>query len=230
MGLGRIAPYQRGRFRWHALGLGLWVSVVGALSTVLLYHAGVHSLSARYALSALAIYGVGFLLGGWVYARWWAERVADEPVHEATPGEEAGYEQASRSRFEGFDGLGDFGFSGGDDPLSAILGVIGLILLSLAVLYLLGLLPFMLTDVLAGFLAEVVLECVAGAVVVRRMARRYGVNPRYGFADYWPHMLSKTIWVGLIFVLAAWVVGWCLHAMSPQAQTLWQALAMFFGS
>lgn len=224
MGLGRIAPHQRGLFRWHGWALGLWLGVVGAASTALLYRAGVHALSTRYALSALAIYGLGFLLGGWVYARWWAARVPHAVVDAATPIEETAYSDAVQERTKPIRWLEGWNCSGlGDDWLSALFAVISLLLLALVARWFLGLMPWVLTDWLAGFLAEVVLECVAGAVVVRRMAHRYG-----GHADYWPHMLVKTIWVGLCFVLAAWVVGWCLHAISPEAQTLGQVVSQWF--
>lgn len=223
LGLGRIAPQQRGLFRWHGWALGLWLGVVGAGSTLLLYRAGVHALSTRYALSAMAIYGVGFLLAGWVYARWWAARVPHVEVDAATPTEETAYSDAAQERTKPIRWLEGWNFSSaGDDWLSVLFTVIGLLLLAIVALWFLGLMPVVLTDLLAGFLAEVVLECVAGAVVVRRMARGYG------HADYWPHMLRKTIWVGLCFVLAAWVMGWCLHAVSPEAQTLGQALAQVF--
>lgn len=80
----------------------------------------------------------------------------------------------------------------------------------------LGYFPLFATEALAGFLAEVVLEFVIGAVIARRV-----LAPR-SLDDYWEVMLRKTGLAGLALVIAAAFVGWLLQTLQPEAITLLQ--------
>lgn len=72
MTIGHIAARSRGILRLHGWLLMAWAAAVGlATSAALLHVAGVHSLTMRYAVGAGAVYFIGFVAGGWVYARWW---------------------------------------------------------------------------------------------------------------------------------------------------------------
>jgi hypothetical protein len=89
------------------------------------------------------------------------------------------------------------------------------VLAALAVLVL-GYFPIFATEALAGFLAEVVLEFVIGAVIARRV-----LKPR-SLDDYWVVMLRKTWLAGLAWVVGAGATGWLLQTLQPEALTVFQ--------
>ncbi len=198
-----------------------WAASVGFATSALLLHAGaVHSLALRYTLGAGAVYFIGFVLGGWWYAKWWNARrglVADMPEHASTT-EALEYQQAedaARKKFEWFDWLGDFG-SLGDDPLSALVAVFMLLGVVVVLALLMGYLPVLATDAFASFLAEVILEFVIGAVIARRV-----LKPRV-LDDYWGITLRKTWLVGLLMMVVCGGAGYGIQRMNPEALTLFQ--------
>ena len=182
---------------------------------------GVHSMAVRYAAGAGAIYFLGFVAGGWVYAHWWnrtmgAARAALQHADTADFLAYSRQEERIRKRFQWGDGLDLGGGWSGDDPRSAVLvGLVFVLLVALALLAL-GHLPLLATEMLAGFLAEVVLEFVIGAVIARRV-----LKPR-SLDDYWAVMLRKTWLAGLALVIAAGFTGWLLQTLQPDAATLFQ--------
>nr|WP_315494977.1 hypothetical protein [uncultured Rhodoferax sp.] len=222
MAIGHIAARSRGILRLHGWLLMTWAAAVGlATSAALLHGAGVQSLALRYAVGAGAIYFIGFMAGGWVYARWWSRsrEVARAELQHADATDALAYvaqEERIRKRFKWAEWLDFGGGWSGDDPLSALIMV--MILLAVAVLGLLALghFPLFATEALAGFLAEVVLEFVIGAVIARRV-----LAPR-SLDDYWEVMLRKTGLAGLALVIAAGFVGWLLQTLQPEAVTLLQ--------
>ena len=125
-------------------------------------------------------------------------------------------EERIRKRFQWGDGVDLGGGWSGDDPLSAILAVLVLVMLAALALLALGHFPLLATEALAGFLAEVVLEFVIGAVIARRV-----LKPR-SLDDYWVVMLRKTGLAGLALVIAAGFTGWLLQTLQPEAATLFQ--------
>lgn len=199
-----------------------WAAAVGlASSAVLLHGVGVHSLAARYAVGAGAIYFLGFVAGGWVYARWWnrsqdAARAALQHADAADFLAYAQQEERIRKRFQWGDGVDLGGGWSGDDPLSAILALLVFVMLAALALLALGHFPLLATEMLAGFLAEVVLEFVIGAVIARQV-----LKPR-SLDDYWVVMLRKTWLAGLALVIAAGFTGWLLQTLQPEAATLFQ--------
>ncbi|PQA76671.1 hypothetical protein [Rhodoferax sp. TS-BS-61-7] len=221
MSIAHIAPRSRSVLRLHGWLLMAWAASVGFVTSALLLHAGaVHSLALRYTLGAGAVYFVGFVLGGWWYAKWWNARrglVADMPEHASTAEvlEYQQAEEAARKKFEWFDGLGDFG-SLGDDPLSALLAVFMLLGVVVVLALLMGYLPVLATDAFASFLAEVILEFVIGAVIARRV-----LKPRV-LEDYWGITLRKTWLVGLLMMVVCGGVGYGIQRMNPEALTLFQ--------
>lgn len=221
MSIAQIAPHSRGVLRLHGWLLMAWAASVGVATSALLLHAGaVHSLALRYTLGAGAVYFIGFVLGGWWYAKWWNARrglTTDMPQH-ANTAEVLEYQQAeeaARKKFEWFDWLGDFG-SLGDDPLSAVLAVFMLLGVVIVLALLMGYLPVIATDAFASFLAEVVLEFVIGAVIARRV-----LKPR-ALDAYWSIMLRKTWLVGLLLMLVCGAVGYGIQTLFPDALTLFQ--------
>lgn len=221
MSIAHIAPGSRRVLRLHGWVLMVWAVSVGFATSAVLLHAGaVHSLALRYTLGAGAVYFLGFVLGGWWYAKWWNARrhfVTEMPQHASTAEvlEYQQTEEAARKKFEWFDWLGDFG-SLGDDPLSAVLAVLMLLGLAIILLLLMGYLPVIATDAFASFLAEVVLEFVIGAIIARRIFK-----PRV-LADYWGIMLRKTWLAGVLLMVVSGAVGYVIQALNPDALTLFQ--------
>ena len=222
MSIAHIAARSRGILRLHGWLLMAWAAVVGlASSAVLLHGVGVHSLAVRYAVGAGAIYFLGFVAGGWVYARWWnrSQDAARAELQHADAADFLAYaqqEERIRKRFQWGDGVDLGGGWSGDDPLSAILAVLAFVMLAALALLALGHFPLLATEALAGFLAEVVLEFVIGAVIARRV-----LKPR-SLDDYWVVMLCKTWLAGLALVIAAGFTGWLLQMLQPEAATLFQ--------
>jgi hypothetical protein len=224
MTLAKIDPRNRNTLRFHGWLLALWAFSVGLLTSAILLHVfRVHSLAIRYALGAAAIYLLGFVWGGWWYAKWWNARprsTADFPTH-ASAADEQKYNQeqdAIAKKFSKFDGLGNLPVSGGDDPLSALLLIIVLIIVAVFMVLLLGYTPLLMTDLFAGYLAEILLEFVIGGLLLRQ------VNKPRPLDEYWRLMLRKSILAGLLFVAVAASLGWFLQQNTPEAQTLLQVL------
>lgn len=222
MSLAKIDPRHHGALRAHGWLLALWAFTVGLLSSALLLHVfKLHSLPLRYALGAGSIYLLGFVWGGYHYARWWNTRMstrADLPTH-ASQADEIRYQRkqdAIAKRFSRFNGM-DFCAGGGDDPLSALLGIIALSIFVVFLVLLLGYAPLLVTDLLAGYLAEIVLEFVIGAMLLRKISRTRALD------HYWGFMLRKTLMPGLLFIVVAAVLGWLIQLVNPDAQTLLQA-------
>ena len=222
MAIAHIAARSRNILRLHGWLLMAWAAAVGLVTSATLLHVvSVYSLALRYAVGAGAIYFVGFIAGGWVYARWWnqSREAAHAALHHADAADALAYfqqEERIRKRFQWGDGL-DLGSGwGGDDPLSAILAVLFFLMLAALAFLALGYFPLFATEALAGFLAEVVLEFVIGAVIARRV-----LAPR-SLDDYWVVMLRKTWLAGLTLVVGAGLCGWALQRLEPNAMTLFQ--------
>jgi hypothetical protein len=221
MTIAHIAARSRGILRLHGWLLMAWAATVGLATSALLLHVvGVHALAVRYAAGAGAIYFLGFVAGGWVYARWWNQsRSARAELRHADVSEQQEYvawQEAARQRFDWFNGMDFGGGPWGDDPLSAILAVVMLLVLAALAVLVLGYFPIFATEALAGFLAEVVLEFVIGAVIARRV-----LKPR-SLDDYWVVMLRKTWLAGLAWVVGAGATGWLLQTLQPEALTVFQ--------
>ncbi len=206
MTLAKIHPASRRLLRLHGWLLMGWAVFVGYATQLLMVHVlHVQLYGVRYAVGAGAVYFVGFVGGGWYYLRWWNARPAtdtDRPTH-AQPADEQAYleeEKAVQKKFEWMNGLGDWG-GGGDDPLSALLAIITLLLLVVALAFFAGYFPWFATEALGGYLAEIVLEFVIGAVLLRRV-----VQPRPA-DDYWQFIVRKTWLGGFVWVALACIVG-----------------------
>ena len=221
MSVGKVSPASRSVLRFHGWLLMAWVALVGLVTSAVLLHVfHVYSMALRYALGSAAIYFAGFVLGGWWYAHWWHTRkfaaTHELPVH-ATPQEQLAYDSEQeklQKRFSGFDLVGDLG--GGDDPISAILAIIGVIFVLVMLVFLAGYLPMIVTDLMAGYLAEIVLEFVIGAVIVRRVMRPKPLDGVLG------HLLRNTWLAGLFMVVVFGALGFALQQMDPGAITLLQ--------
>jgi hypothetical protein len=198
-----------------ALSIGLCVS------WLLLSVLGVGSMAIRYASSAAAIYFLGFVWGGWRYLLWWNSqaRFPANFLDHATPQEELAYQQEVdevRKKFKWMERWVDFGGLG-DDPLSAVLGIFMLVVSVIALAVIVGYLPYLMTEALAAYLAEVVLEFVLGAMVLRHV-----LKPRAAH-EYWRFMFKRTWLAGLLLIAIAAGLGWIIQDVNPEAKTLFQA-------
>ena len=222
MSIGKIAPPSRGLLRLHGWLLAIWASSVGILtSAVLLRVFNIHSMAVRYSIGAGAVYFLGFVLAGWWYARWWNLRKTEPskelPAH-ATVQEQLEYDQEQEKIQKNIEFPDFLSGASGDDPLSFLLAVVGILILLVALLFFAGYLPMLATDAFAGYLAEVVLEFVIGAFVMRRI-----LKPR-SLDDYWRVMIRKTWLAGLLVVVVFGSLGYALQQANPAAKTLLQAL------
>lgn len=223
MSLANIDPRQRGLLRLHGWLLMGWACAVGLGASALMLHVfQLHSMAVRYTIGAGAVYFLGFVWGGWWYAKWWngqRQLAVTVPQH-ASATDQVAYHQgqeAIRKKFSFFDGL-DWGIGGGDDPLSALIAIIVLILGVAFILLFLGYLPLLATDLFAGYMAEIVLEFVIGGLLVRRI-----LKPR-PLDDYWSFMVKKTWMAGFLLMLVFGVVGYVVQSANPDAVTLLQLL------
>jgi hypothetical protein len=205
MALGQLAPRSRRVLRWHGWLLLAWVTLVGAATWWALRRGlGVDAKAARYALSAGSIYFFGFVVGGWAYARWWVKSHSHDFAH-ATPEERLAYEREQEEARKEIPSVDLPTFELGDDPISALIAILVLLVFSFTLLYVVGLVPAMLTELLAGYLAEIVLEFVAGALLVRRAAQ-----PR-PLEEYWSFALRRTLLPGLLVMAVAGAIGYALQ-------------------
>lgn len=225
MSLANIEPRDRVQFRFHGWLLMTWALAVGvSASSVLLHLLDVHSLALRYAIGAAAIYFVGFLLGGWVYAKWCnSQRGYSEnlPCH-ANLNDVIAYRQREEQlskRFNKFEWLEMVSFGDGSDPLSVLLGVLWVFIALACVVLFMGYVPLLATEALAGFMAEVVLEFVIGAVIARRV-----LKPR-SLDAYWVVTFKKTWVAGFLLVIFSLAVGWGLQYLNPEATNIFQVFS-----
>lgn len=222
MAIDRIRPAGRSTLRWHGAALATWALVVGLLVDLLLLHGlHVHTMALRYAAGAGAMYFFGFLLGGWWYALWCArrDRRIEAFLQHATPAERADYAAGRKKKSEygeWLDGLPDLGAM--DDPVSIVLGLIGLALAAVGLFLLASWLPLLAADALAGYLAEIVLEFVIGAAFYRHVAKPRPLDA------YWGFMLRRTGLVGLLVIVLAGAAGHVVQGFTPDARTLGQVL------
>lgn len=225
MSLANIEPRDRMQFRLHGWLLMAWALAVGVSSSAALLHLlDVHSLALRYAIGAAAIYFVGFLLGGWVYAKWWNNQrgYSDDLPGHADLNDVIAYQQNEEhlgKKFKKFEWLEPFSFGDGSDPLSVLLGLLWVFAALACVVLFMGYMPILATEVLAGFLAEVVLEFVIGAVIARRV-----LKPR-SLDAYWSVTFKKTWSAGFLLVCFSLAVGWGLQYLNPEALNIFQVFS-----
>jgi hypothetical protein len=217
MSLGKIAPSDRALLKFHGWLLLAWSVCIGVLtSAFLLYVAHVHSMALRYAAASTVFYLGGFVFGGWWYVRWWRSR-GDGGPRRASADDEMAYgqeQEAARKNLNWFDGLDWLSWGGGDDPISILLMIIAALVMLVLVTAIAWMLPGMATDALGGFLAELVVEFVIGAVLLRRLTRPKSMD------EYWSHAFRNT-WVAGAFLVALFTAaGFSMQRLNPEARTL----------
>jgi hypothetical protein len=231
MSLRELNANTRRRLRVHGWMLTLWCVFVGMVTSWFLLHVlHLRTPAARYAISAVAMYSVGLLLG----VRFWLSRFAKSADEEAgTLGtaeelDRIAFDAARKNHAERHEQAGNrFGwgldlldfadiFSFGE--FTGILIIPGLLLIGLGVLLLLGLSPLFMVDGLAALLAEMAVQFIFGALIARRALRVRSKD------DPFLHIVGKTWWAGLLFVLVSAAAGALLTWTWPQVATLGEVL------
>jgi hypothetical protein len=214
----------RRRLRLHGWLLTIWCVAVGGLANwLLLRRFGIVEPPIRYAISAIAMYALGLVLG----ARYWLRHFSalvneDAQLGEAATAEErAAFDgrrsrlrEASRESFDWGDVLGSAADMLSFDEASLLLLIPALALLALGVVLMLGMLPVVLVDGLAALLAEVAVQFVFGALIARRVLR-----PR-SHDDAFLHIVGKTWFIGVALVLLSAAAGWGLQQLQPGAVSI----------
>jgi hypothetical protein len=218
--IGKIDPRDRDTLRLHGWLLMLWVCGVGfCANALMLYELHVHSMGIRYSVGAGSMYFLGFVFGGWWYLRRWKQVGPDIslPQH-AKPDDQLAYDEEQKEIEKKFSWMGDLTGFGGDDPISAIIGLIFLLACAVGLLVLLWYVPMLVTDSLAGFLAEIVLEFVIGMIIYRRTLKPRESDEYLGF------VMKRTWAFGLLLAAMCGGAGYGLQSLHPQANTLFEVL------
>lgn len=217
MSLGKIAPMHRNAVRWHGWLLAAWVFGVGWLASWALLRLGIASPMWRWPLAMLVMYGFGFIGGCYFYVRWQqgAAHAGQAPVR-ADRADEEDYDEEDRRKRRRMEWLADAVDLGSlaevFPPLLAVVAPLVVVALILLVVTL----PWLVTEILAGFLAELILEFVIGAAVMRRVLRPRPMD------DSPSAVAARTWWLGLLAVVVAAGFGYAAHTIAPQAVTLGQ--------
>jgi hypothetical protein len=224
MSLRDLNPRTRARLRFHGWLLTLWCLALGLLTSWwLLRVLHLRAPAARYAISAVVMYAFGLVVG----ARYWLGRFSASVREEAgvlgraDAGERASFDAAQRTASRERERIGkkfEWGFDlldlGGLDELAGLLLIPALVMLVLGVLMLTGTLPVILADGVAGLLAEMALQFVFSALLVRG-ALRPGQRD-----DPFLHIVGKTWIAGLLLVVASAGAGALLTRLEPGAASV----------
>lgn len=219
MSLGKIAPSHRSSLRWHGWLLALWAFFVGWVASWALLRLGVSSPMVRWPLAMLAMYGMGFIGGCYFYIRWRQDgaQAGDVPGR-ADPADEMAYQDDEQTLKRRMDWLAEAIDIGSFAEVFPPLWIIVVPLVAIALAILLAVLPWLATEMLAGFLAELILEFVIGAAVMRRVLR-----PR-PLEESPMGVAARTWWLGVLAAVVAGGLGYVAHQVAPQAVTLGQVI------
>ncbi|MGA0572989.1 hypothetical protein ACO2Q9_19910 [Variovorax sp. VNK109] len=219
MSLGKIAPMHRSVVRWHGWLLAAWVFAVGWLASWALLRLGVESPMWRWPLAMLVMYGLGFIGGCYFYVRWQqdAAQTGQAPAR-ADRADEEDYDEEDRTKKRRMEWLADAVNLGSLAELFPPLLIVVAPLIVVALILLVVMLPWLVSEMLAGFLAELILEFVIGAAVMRRVLRPRPLD------DSPSAVAARTWWLGLLAVVIAAGLGYAAHRLAPEAVTLGQLL------
>ena len=222
MSLRDLNLQTRRRLRRHAWLLTLWCVGIGVATSWLLLHVvHVHSPAIRYAISAIAMYSLGLVVGARIWLARFSQAVQSEPagLGTATPGDIAVFDSEQReqkrrdgARKEGFDWTDLLGHSLdllNFDEAAALLIIPALVIALVGVLLAAGVVPALLLDGLAGLLAEVAVQFVFGAYIARRIIRPQAHEEAF------LSIVGKTWLAGIVFFVVSAGAGWLLMQMNP---------------
>jgi|GEM_PF-2162274 len=230
MSLRELNSRTRTRLRLHGWLLTLWCIAIGMLTSwVLLRVLHLRAPAVRYAISGVLMYTVGLVAG----ARFWLHRFsrsvreeaqvlgsADRAERVAFDAEQRRHERHGtgstiRNTFDLAKLFGDVAdlFSGFGE-LAAWLFVPALILFAIGILMLLGLAPMFVADGAAAMLAEMAVQFVFGALLVR------GVMRPQPHGDATLHIVGKTWLVGVLLVVTSAGAGRLLARLEPGALSI----------
>jgi hypothetical protein len=231
MSLRDLSPGTRRRLHFHGWVLTAWCVLVGSTASWILLHGlGLRAPAARYAASAVVMYSVGLVLGARVWLAHFAATVREEPAtlgladaparaafdadQRSTAAASQGLRKSPRSKWNWGSNLFDIADLFSLDELAVFLIVPALIVAALAGLTMLGAAPLWLADGMAALLAEIAVQFVFGALLVR------GVMRPKPHDDAFLHIVGQTWIVGMLLVLASAVAGGLLMLAAPGAASI----------
>ncbi len=226
MSLRDLNSRTRSRLRFHGWVLTLWCLALGMLASWLLLHVlGLRSPAARYASSAVVMYSLGLVVGTRYWLSHFSESVREEAgaLGAADATERARFDaeqmshkplEGSRKAFDWSDLLGGLADLCSFEELSIVLLIPALVLAAFGLLMLTGTLPMLLVDGLAALLAEMAVQFVFGALLVRGVMR-----PQHHDAAFM-HIVGKTWAVGVLLVVVSAAAGWGLTQLAPGAASI----------
>jgi len=222
MSLRDLNRHTRRRLHRHAWLLTLWCVSIGLATSWLLLHAfAVRSPAVRYAISAIAMYSLGLVVGARVWLVHFSRLVCGKATDlgTATPGDIAVFDSAEREqKRRDASGEGHFGWKNllghsldllNFDEAAALLIIPALVIAFVGGLLAAGVVPALLLDGLAGLLAEVAVQFVFGAYIARRVIR-----PK-AHGEAFLSIVGRTWLAGVVFFVASAGAGWLLMQMNP---------------
>ncbi|MEP7101825.1 MAG: hypothetical protein ABI781_15050 [Burkholderiales bacterium] len=229
MSLRELNGRTRARLRFHGWLLTLWCVAIGMVTSALLLHLmHLRAPAARYAISGVLMYAIGLVVGTRFWLHRFSRSVREEPVLGSSDrAERVGFDAEQRdherrgigSKIRRTFELGDFFGSVADlfsgfGELAAWLFVPALVLFAIGILMLLGLAPMFVADGAAALLAEMAVQFVFGALLVR------GVMRPQPHGDAFVHIVGKTWVAGLLLLVASAGAGWLLTRIEPGAVSI----------
>jgi len=226
MSLRELNPRTRRRLRFHGWVLTLWCLAVGMLASWLLLHVlGLSAPAARYASSAVLMYSLGLVVGTRYWLSHFSESVREEAgvLGAADAADRARFDaeqmnhkplEGSKKAFDWSDLLSGLADLCSFDELSVVLLIPALILAAFGLLMLTGTLPMLLMDGVAALLAEMAVQFVFGALLVRGVMRPQNHDAAF------MHIVGKTWIVGVLLVVVSAAAGWGLTQLAPGAASI----------
>ena len=222
MSLRDLNLQTRRRLHRHAWLLTLWCVGIGVAASWLLLHAfHVVSPAIRYAISAIAMYSLGLVVGARIWLVHFSRQASSEAagIGTATAGDIAVFDSDQREQ-KRRDGARKSVFGWGDllghsldllnfEEAAAFLIIPALVIALVGVLLAAGLVPALLLDGLAGVLAEVAVQFVFGAYIARRVIRP---KPH---EEAFLSIVGRTWLAGIVLVVASAGAGWLLMQINP---------------
>ncbi len=204
--LAKLSPRDRITMRVHGWFITIYALAIGYGANWLCLQVPLLQAKVwRWPITVGALYFAGFVLSFYIYVHWWQNRVAQkegirlattEEIHEFVKTKESIYK--GFRHFEWLEGVGDFGDLIEFFPPIAII-LVPLVLI--ACVYFAVFFPVVLTDWMAGLMAELLIEFALGLLVINRAIK--STNSEKTLAQY----LQKFCWVGLVLMAVVWLVA-----------------------
>jgi hypothetical protein len=205
--LAKLAPSDRITMRVHGWLITLYALAIGYGANLLCLQVPLLQAKVwRWPITVGALYFVGFVLSFYIYVKWWQSRVAEqEKIRLASLAEINEFIQEKETIDKGFQKLDWFIDWTALMEFFPPIAIIVLPFLIIGVIYFLIFFPVVLTDWLAGLLAELLIEFALGLLVINRAIKSTKSEQTLG------QYLQKICWGGLVLVAVVWLAAKLLH-------------------